>query len=338
MAGVMIMKFNEQSFDSGLSFCRIISTLGVILIHTASVAITNFSGTDYSQINLLYGLKLSSFWSVPIFLMITGYLLSQKDEFSIQDTKKCFARLFFVFILFVFPMTLLKNLLSCNTNILKLCLYSLFDIFTNNSFKHFWYLYLLIAIYAFAPMFHLFMCKCTNKQLRIALGYLFLVAFIFPQIEIFTNTHIASFFLITYYAFYILFSKYIYEKINSYLVIILFWFFIGLCFTLNIYASDFALVIFNGYNKPIIALMATLVFITCMKAPKIHSKLIWTLDRCSFGVYIIHPLFIHALIKMIGKSCFSNYINVIFITILVAVLSYIFTAFLRSVLFFRKII
>lgn len=50
--------------------------------------------------------------------------------------------------------------------------------------------------------------------------------------------------------------------------------------------------IWTSYNSPLIAILASSIFILFERYNGYESNIIWKIDRLCFGVYLIHPLFI----------------------------------------------
>ena len=105
--------------------------------------------------------------------------------------------------------------------------------------------------------------------------------------------------------FYLLLGKYLYDetprmmqnKLKCVCVMIIFT---ALILIINYFVYGGG--VYLGYNSPLIATVAAIIFIL-FKGVNIENKgLLWKLDRLCFGGYLIHPLFINFAYKLLKAT------------------------------------
>lgn len=140
-----------------LDVLRVLATFAVILLH--------YSGSYTYRIGIpTFDLGIIIFsltrWSVPIFLMITGALLLQKNVDIVLFYKKRMKRLllpllFYSFVYIIYRIIkdefIIKDLIQI--------------VFVKGAYFHFWYVYMLIGIVLFIP----FLTSWTERKDRISI-------------------------------------------------------------------------------------------------------------------------------------------------------------------------
>lgn len=137
----------------------------------------------------LNGIKASGFWYIfskqfiylfhmPLFFMISGYLLSrngwQKNKSYRQFIKNKFIRLIIPYLvwnfIFIYPKKLLQNYISDNVSSNPLMIFKMFLYPRQNIWGHTWFLVALFLLYLLTPIWKLFFAD-YNK-----IKYVFLFA------------------------------------------------------------------------------------------------------------------------------------------------------------------
>ena len=138
---------------------RAIALIVVVIIHLSAPFLA-----DNPQNNLIWdfgNLIDSSFrFGVPIFLMISGYLIFSKDyssisNFLVKRLKKIILPL--VFWTIIYSLVRLKS----GDDLLLIV-----KLLRTGVFYHFWYLYMIIGIYIYIPILNSWVNKASKRQLE----------------------------------------------------------------------------------------------------------------------------------------------------------------------------
>lgn len=147
-----------------LDILRIISIVGVIVIHVTSIG---YLDTDVNSTFIISVAYNSLFrWSVPIFFMVSGCLFLRKNKelnFTIM-LKKYIPKLIIALIIFGIIYSLLDMYIYNSFSIKGIILIA-WNVFSNHTGYHLWFLYALISIYLMIPVFRLIVRNLTKKQL-----------------------------------------------------------------------------------------------------------------------------------------------------------------------------
>lgn len=291
----------QNSKNYIISIIRIIATLSVILLHTASTVSVNndlFMITN-SQKTVLSFIHHSLLFGVPIFFMLTGRLLldKTKDISYTKVLKKYVPRILLALFIFSFPFACMKLYMETGSLSIMIVPKAFLAVISNQSLSHFWYLYELIGIYLILPIIKAFINTVDKKSIDILLILLFIACFIFPVIEKISDVNIAFKIHISYSIFYLVLGYRLSLNKKSFsctLLIPVIILLTGLILVSDIYGFSQYL---SDYNSPIIALLAVSVYMLLEKIKFDGNNVkacntIWTLDRLCFGAYLVHPVFI----------------------------------------------
>lgn len=287
-----------KKVNVNISLLRIIATIAVVFLHTCSTMLNPdvFTVSGIREIVFRIG-NLWGLWAVPVFFMISGYLLLGSDKEITYKLvfQKYISRLVGALLVFGIPFAIIKIYLETHS----ISVFAVFKAFVGNgSFIHLWYLYALIGIYLVLPILKPAIKNVSEKTLLYFSSILFVCDFIFPIVS--KNYFPISFTApIAYPIFYFVLGYYFKKapvtckvlKLSQFvsaLALITIALFV-VCGNYEQFAGD--------YKSPVIALSALGIFLTFMsKNISLNSekkiKFLWELDRLCFGVYLIHPVFI----------------------------------------------
>lgn len=318
----------------GIDYLRILSALAVIVIHTVSAPLTNH--TAAIDVNIAVHLELIHTlmnWSVPVFFMITGYCMLMKQECTY---KYCFSHVLkYVGVLFSvgFFYALLENIYSSSTISITVITASISNVISGNLWDHMWYVYSIIGIYLVLPVIHSFI-KSSYKDACILTGLLFLFSILCPFLEEWLPIGISLPF--TGYLFYVCFggiaAKY---KINHHTIA-----FLHLAGVLSIVwiitSADLSAF---GYKSPAICFIALSIFLLFSRMERKPNPYILRISECTWGIYLLHPLFINILIKLLKVDLLSSspYLKICAFAIFLFVISFITTYFLRKIPYLKRL-
>lgn len=271
--------------------------------------------------------------SVPLFVMISGYLLLPKKTTTEEFLKKRFTRILYPFIVWCILYAVYYVFTKDET--WTQALIHIINIPVNFGVEvgHLWYIYMLIGLYLLVPILSPWLNSCTKKELQ---GYLILwgattfvpyIHLIFPQIlgECFWNPTPALYYF-SGFAGYLILGYYIKRfgvpsVINSLILIIA-----GYAATAFIFCSriNTALTIPElelswGFCTINVALLTwgTFSLFTHIKwnGNGKTGKLITDISAKSYGMYLAHIMFLNLFFKVISPYFENVYISVPLISV-----------------------
>ena len=314
-----VMKSKEYQYD--ISVMRIIATLAVLLMHESSIICDQpqgYSLTD-GQYSILHMIHMSMFWAVPLFLMITGALLLEKDRDISPKTclNKYAKRIVLVLIVFGIPLSILQQFIDNGTLSTHLIIKALKLWSEGNAIRHFWYLYTLLGIYLILPMIGVFYHQANRSTILYIILVLVTMDFILPTVGAVVGVNFGFLIPVTYVITYLLLGRYLRDDSNR----------LGQSRTICIGATILMLLVevvlsieFPGlsaslinYKSPVILLHTIMIFgaLQGIHCPEKSKILLHRMDRLCFGVYLIHPFPMHLLYKKFHLTPMS-FENVVF--------------------------
>ena len=299
------MKSKEYQYD--ISVMRIFATLAVLLMHECSIICDQpqaYSLTD-GQYSILHMIHMSMFWAVPLFLMITGALLLEKDRDISPKTclNKYAKRIVLVLIVFGIPLSILQQFIDNGTLSTHLIIKALRLWSEGNAIRHFWYLYTLLGIYLILPMLGAFYHQADHETVRYIILVLVTMDFILPTVGDIVSVNFGFVIPVTYVITYLLLGRYLRDYSNQliksrtvYIGATIFMFLIEAILTIELPGLSASLI---NYKSPVILLHTIMIFgvLQGIHCPEKLKILLHRIDRLCFGVYLIHPLPMHLLYK-----------------------------------------
>lgn len=323
-------------------YLRIFACIGIVLLHTLNGAIGLYGSTiplnaylvSQSVLNLLL-------WCVPCFVMVTGaLLLNPKKEISYHKLfKKYILRIIYA-LLFCCTIFTIFDFVVHQENLTFLLLMDIIgDFFTGTSWSHLWYLYLIIGIYLMLPLYRLVVKGASEKDIKYALGLYLLFLSIVPMFSAFGLN--ISFYILssTIYPFYVFFGyaycKNIISLRKRQSIILIMISSIALVLV-TVYQVAFGFSSFESltnYSSIFVVLQSIGIFSLCFNIKKEPNKVIKSLDSNSFGIYLIHMIFVRLLLKYmhINPYNFVAILSFLGLVIFIFVLSYLFVMILKKI-------
>lgn len=332
---------------ASLSYLRIASTLAVILMHVCSVLVNNpelFPLTEREA--LFFDCVIGGMtWAVPCFLMISGALLLKRDRQITVRACLCryVPRLLWALLIFGVPFGLLMEYSEAGTIYPAHFVNALGRVLANRSFAHLWYVYVMIGIYLLLPGIKLFTDHADRATLKYVLIALFVINFIVPFVSQVTGLEIAfelpapSCFL-----FYLLLGHYIHHYRPKWSLGILVPGLGVMLFTALVIVGNIrdrgAMSALLVYENPLVAVASVCVFSLFQGVRRPVTQRSWALDRLSFGVYLIHPVFIHLVYRVLGVTPTGKLfiLKTLAMTCFTALLSYFSSWVLKKLPFLGK--
>lgn len=287
---------------SYLDFLRLIAISAVILLHVISgVSDTIPEQMTVTQLNIYRTILSFCTIGVPLFFMISGTLfLAPQKQLSLKNLfQKYLRRIVLALVLFGSFYALLELIMVNKTFAISYLGTAFFNMLSGNSWAHMWYLYALIGLYLFLPLFKAFCAQADAQTYRYLLILLFVIGSILPFLETVFHFKLGFIFpTVGIYLFYYLCGYYLHSYapknpsahkiaicilIASILVI--------LCGNIAKLNLDFS------YDSPFVVLMSLSIFYLAS-----YSKKNWTfcfrLRDYYFGMYLVHTVFLNLAYKL----------------------------------------
>ena len=313
-----------------LSLIRVISCIGIVALHTYYVYVSYFEASSGQQA-WSYAVRNIMMWAVPCFVMVTGALLLDPDRSL--SIKKLFSRyilraalsiVVFTVVFYAFDLWLGGRWprLSDIPAVLR-------KLYTNDSWSHMWYLYMLIGLYLLMPAFRLVTAGADARTIR----YLVLVGFIFLLVLPTAGTifKISSGFYITIYTVYP-FYLFLGYALHKRIIRIPRWLgapmaAAGILATILLtrlqilqgIGADVIPKLTGNYSFVVICLMAAGVFSLLQPKEKAagqpvrEAKLLIFLDQHSFGIYLLHYLVLKLIVTQLPWNPYQQGGNLLLI-------------------------
>ena len=286
-----------------ISELRFIAAIAVIILHVSASYIPNLSenGNSLIIINLYESLVR---WCVPIFVIITGFLLNNNTATNLADfyrkrVKRILLPLIFWTLFYLIWIFAKSVILGREHNILD----ALISILEGRPYYHLWYIYMIIGIYFFAPLMNIVINKLTLEYSLNFIAIIFFLAFASVLYNVFVESKSEIFLLmflkfIPFYMFGALLRKYDGLKLKQkslYILSIICAVGIFLSFLQlnNIWGMDVAFIAYN-YNSTLVVIMSlSLFYIFKQRRKPLLSGSIFDFGNSkALGVYLIHPIFL----------------------------------------------
>lgn len=301
-----------------LEYLRVVCAIAVVMNHAAIVAIHYFSvSADQIDLFVYNCFPQWSHFAVPVFLMISGYLLLDPAK-PIDYTKAIgkYAKRMAIVLLLIGSLYAYMELFFASRS------FSLADIgravyatLMGKTWEHMWYLYTLIGIYLALPVLKPIYQSLSKRTIDCFLIILFFFHSLLPVIESGTGFSFGvPFPLGTIFLSYFLLGGRLRTLnrtmgLDRRLAVILLML-LPIVFTYCHYMLDRPFFsVMSSYASPVMLLLAMSVFLlfrskqsayeTCLKTIG-GGKIMRHVAENSFGIYVFHMLWVNLLYKVVG--------------------------------------
>lgn len=329
---------------------RFIACISVVMIHVIALWLENIVDLQISDSrwvldNVIFQLLIR--YAVPVFIMISGYLLlNPNKEIDIKKLKKYIYKMIGIIIVFGYVYSIIQCIYKeGNNHLLKLLYKSFFYMIQEKTFTHMWYVFMLIGLYIITPILRAFIKYSDADEKKFVLFFLIILSFGIPTINDLFNIQISTFKLgvpiISYISYYmlgyyignesIIKNKYIYFfgclGIIGYVV---------LCFlrkkydfeisNWNIFTCLYSVMIFKIFSSEIIDFG--------------DSRIVRCISRYSLGIYLIHSFWLNLLYKgfHIYPDNFPIFIGEMVCLLYALIMSIISTYILSKLPYIKKLV
>lgn len=353
------------------SYLRAVACVAIVILHTFYCAIRLFSPQGNAELMSLM-VRNCMLWAVPVFVMVTGALLLNPDKHV--TTGKIFhgyiRRALCALIVFTFVFALFDFLVDRHAGGPgAFLIFWLQALLLNRSWLHMWYLYMLIGIYLMLPLFRLVTRSRDDRILRYTILILAVFQSVIPTVNFFLSDSSVGFYIMvnTVYPLYLFLGYAIHTgKIR---VTVPAAFLMTVCGAAVILLSTvaglkngwdgFSQIAGNYASVPVVVASCGIFSLFHAgepggKAEPVRAAgsgeasgygrtsafqcFLMALDRCSFGIYLVHVLVIYTIYRVF---LFQPYAHAALpALLLVAVISFAasfaLSALLRHIPGFRK--
>ena len=293
---------------SQFSYIKTVACFAIVLLHCFNNArVYHMEELTDGQITTAFAACASLMWAVPCFLMVTGALLLDRDR--IIPPKKLFGkyikRMLVALVVFTAIFTLIRHDPANGTGIFREFGEGLLF---NHCMAYLWYLYMMLAIYLLMPLFKATVNRASDRQLGILAAVLLLISSVLPLLSylgVDAVLYIPTWIVYGAYLFmgFLLYRHNMDWRIAAVMLVVCTVALPLITFKLaptEIDPSDL-----TAYNSPLVVMQSAAVFSLMLRIRRRAGRLIENIDRCSFGIYLIHMIFIRLTMKELGFDPFD---------------------------------
>ncbi len=329
--------------DVKLDLLRVICIFAVIIMHVIGNTVNTF-GLTGKEGNIYFIIQNLCYFSIPIFIMISGVVFLNRD-IEVKDIfKKYILKIFLALVFFGFCYSLLEIYFNTKTLTINDFFISLKNIITGNLWAHMWYLYLVIALYLVTPIIRVIVKYSSDNLIKYFLTLLFIFNILFIDLSKLLNINIAFYICISSsYLFYYLYGYYLYNKeiSNNFKAVS---YLLGVVSTLVIIylAKNNIGTHFMNYFSTLIFLHVNSIFIFFTKfkykLSNGFSYVISSISKCSLGIYITHQIYINIIYKFLKFDLILKlpYFGLCLYTLFIFIISYLVVYLLKKIKFVNK--
>lgn len=289
-----------------ISNLRNIATFAVVVLHVTAPFVNQFNKISFASWQLANLLDSMLRFSVPVFVMISGAILLDRSEplniFLSKRLKRVFIPfLFWSLVYFIFSY-------AGHFEILSVLEFSqlLIQKLSKGTYYHLWYVYMILGVYLFIPIIRKWAQNSTKQELQYFLFLWAITLFIntdvakyIPSIEVLYFSKYLGYLVLGHYL-----DKYVETKSAKNSMYSLF-FVLGIVLTListsylSVTENKLNTTYYN-YLSPNVCLMSIGIFLLGKSCLHTTTKVLSSLDKYSYGIYLIHVLVLHYVYQVIS--------------------------------------
>lgn len=297
-----------------MSRLKALACLAVVVLHGSYMG-TAFAQKDLSRMTLLMEVRNLMMWAVPCFVMVSGALLLDTERKI--GFKKLFLRYLLRIVIALFAFGEIFAIYDHAVfykdfepkHLMEGLRHAVFNTFTESgmSWSHTWYLYMMIALYLMLPVYRMVTRSAEKKELRYIIGLYFVFSSLIVSVQTLTGRSIGFYiFISTVYPLYIFLGYCIHNeviKLNKAVSCLFILIGAALMVWLTYFrmhtedaelaarVKDFA----EPYTAPFTILAAAGIYALFKafdsgKEIPVLDKICGEIDKCSFGIYLIHMM------------------------------------------------
>ncbi len=325
--------------DYRISYLRALACIAIVILHTFYIANITFTDSYGLFRNILSNTARNlMLWAVPNFVMITGaLLLDPEKQITIRKIfTKYIKRVFLALLIFCIVYQVFDSIAIDKNFGISSILTGIKETLLGTSWSTMWYPYTLISLYLLLPFYRIIAAKASQGEMRYLLFIYALFLSIFPILRIWDIRLGFTISVASIYPFYLFMGHAIYTGIikitkQAALIMIIAGSILTIFLTSLRYAQDIeALEMFRDYNGINVLIQSIGVFAYFFsegggfalpgaspnqtpeksrgskgKGQLIHNILL-SIDDNSFGIYLIHIIFIKWVFRVISFNPYTH--------------------------------
>lgn len=342
-------KRNEILF---LTEVRAFACIAIVFLHTfyASIAFS----PSFTERTIAITVRNLMMWAVPCFVMVTGTLLL--DKMRGVTYKKLFTkyipRIALALIIFAVIFELLDTIAAGDAIGIGTFFTGIKNAVLGKSWSHMWYLYMVIGLYLLLPFYRKIAASLGKKDASYLIGIYIVFLSLLPMLETITTVKPAFYICVyTVYPLYLFLGYVIHQNLLSVprwvwtLLAVLGTIAMGVLTVISEKTNSETLSkLLTNYAFPIIVLQSSGVYgmFSQKKAafPKWLEFVLCQIDKCSFGIYLIHMIFLKVIMVYFKWDPYTHggIFMVLLITLAVAIVSFVCVFLLKKIPGVKKLL
>lgn len=287
--------------DRKIECLRVAAAFAVVMLHTSAGYLVKIHDPDRMVWWVANFYDASCRWSVPVFLLISGALLLNGSESVLLFYRKRFVRIFVPLVFWTFFYLAVRFFVIKNIQLQDLVSVLMQGV----PYVHLWYLYMLLGLYLFVPFVKvmvqgldekagllLVFLLCLLSAINLFLAdppKLFLIKFV-PFLGLFIGGYFLRGMVLP-------FSRVLWAGLLVFFALIVF---VGAGVAMHFYGEQ-GLALFYDYQNPAVVCSSILIFILSRQLD-LDFPYMASLSECSFGIYLVHPIFLIVATKLFSIS------------------------------------
>lgn len=334
-----------------IEILRMAATLAVVFLHINMTLVENFTAEELGVFNyaVFNDCYICVKWAVPCFIMISGaLLLDPAREMNWKKIGKYVLRMVVVLLTFGIGYALMELVFTKKGFSIEMLFQAVANTAQGASWSHMWYIYMLIGLYLFTLPLKAVTEKLSGKALEILMIILVIGGFVIPSINTVAGLKLQSFMLVNEYIIWYLLGYYLSVTKRK--------LFVQACIgapvslaamivseTVSLYQTGTSFGLNHQTANIFTLILGASVFIIFKHLFEKKEK-ISAVGRLicftSFGIYLIHPLFINIIYKVLHITPLSLPIGIGIVALFIAVflLSFAATFVLKKIPLINKIL
>ncbi|MBR2036357.1 MAG: acyltransferase [Lachnospiraceae bacterium] len=344
------MQITTEKRNIQYEYVRAFAIIAVVAIHTFNSAVIIFKN-DASIIDVtIYRCIINSmWWAVPCFLMLSGKLLLDSNKrISLKKIYvKYILRMLVILFTFGWGFSWLEIFFDSKVINVREIIFALKNVLTGKTWAHMWYVYCLIGIYILLPVFKLIADYASDRELEYILSAWFVIGMLLHCIKIWNIDFGGYFHIDTIYPFWFLLGAAHNRKLLKGKKELAFG--VGGITTAILSVASIievnksiSLEVFWGYASIIVAIQAISlfeIFISLNIEKGMVNRLILAIADKSFGIYVVHMVFVNIIYKVLKFNPFDTSAALLFglfLVIINLIGSFCVVSIMRKIPFIKK--
>lgn len=292
-----------------IDILRLIGIIMVLTIHVVGNTINTFNlgGNANTVYRVLSGISATA---ICLFVMISGMMFLGKNITYKDMFKKYIPKILIGIVVIGFIYSMMELVFINKSFELSFIYESFLKIIHMDTWAHMWYLYLVLALYLLTPVIKILTDNLNEKKYIITLLISLLIGI---TLSLFVNVHpvLKSLIMLYAYVIYYIYGYFIYKfkignvyKMSNYIGAL-----ISVGYIIYLVINTSALEVINYISFPVFVIASALILVfkdRDFKDNKI-TKQITNIGLCSYGIYVIHQVFINIIYKVLKLDIIVSY-------------------------------